>query len=498
MASAMSPAKAALIWLHKWLGVALVLLFLMWFVSGIVLYFVPFPSLGQAERLAALPHLPISDRELLTSDEAGRRAGVGFVQARLGVHDGRPVWRLLGGKPAAWVAVDAYDGTTLPRLDAAAAARVAESFSGRRAISTEFLEQDQWTVPQGLNPHRPLFKVGLDGGDGLELYVSATSGEVVRDTRRAERFWNWVGAVPHWIYPTVLRQFPQAWNQTVVWLSIPGVVLALSGLVLGVWQLFLNRSRWIPYRKFWMRWHHIVGLMAGVVTLTWIFSGLMSMNPYGVFSARGEPQVEREAWTGAKSSALLDPGEALRMASRSGFAPRELEVIRFDGRPWYRMRDADMQRLMAAGTNAAGTVLEALPETFVRRVLATMRPGAGEPTISMLTSYDAQYYSRNPERPETRFNRPLPVWKVSWRDGVDVYADPVSGRLLLRADTSQRWQRVLYHGLHSLDFAPLLARPVLRDFLVVSLSILGIALCLTSLVIAWRVLAPKQRPARSV
>jgi hypothetical protein len=91
---------------------------------------------------------------------------------------------------------------------------------------------------------------------------------VVRDTRRAERFWNWIGAVPHWIYPTVLRQFPQAWNQVVVWLSIPGVVLAATGLALGIWQIFLNRTRWIPYRKFWMRWHHIAGLVAAVFTLT--------------------------------------------------------------------------------------------------------------------------------------------------------------------------------------------------------------------------------------
>ena len=63
----------------------------------------------------------------------------------------------------------------------------------------------------------------------------------------------------------------------------------------------------------------------------------------------------------------------------------------------------------------------------------------------------------------------------------------------MRADATTPWQRVLYNGLHSLDFAPLLARPALRTALVVGLSLLGVALCITSCVVAWRVLVPRRR-----
>ena len=45
----------ALVVLHRWLGVAFCLLFAMWFASGIVMHFVPFPSLAEAERIAGLP-----------------------------------------------------------------------------------------------------------------------------------------------------------------------------------------------------------------------------------------------------------------------------------------------------------------------------------------------------------------------------------------------------------------------------------------------------------
>ena len=44
----------ALTLLHRWLAVPLAPLFAMWFASGIVMHFVPFPSLTEAERIAGL------------------------------------------------------------------------------------------------------------------------------------------------------------------------------------------------------------------------------------------------------------------------------------------------------------------------------------------------------------------------------------------------------------------------------------------------------------
>src|ERR1700733_11075452 len=44
----------ALILLHRWLSVAFCLLFAMWFATGIVMHFVPFPALAEADRFAGL------------------------------------------------------------------------------------------------------------------------------------------------------------------------------------------------------------------------------------------------------------------------------------------------------------------------------------------------------------------------------------------------------------------------------------------------------------
>ncbi|KRD15216.1 hypothetical protein ASE39_15825 [Acidovorax sp. Root267] len=496
--------KKLVIFVHKWLGVVLALFFLMWFVSGVVLYFVPFPSLTQAERLAALPPLQLPADCCLAAPDAAQRAGLrptGGGEARLGMLADAPVWRMLAASEAGaaprWHTVDARTGAVVPPLSDAQAATVAEAFSGRRAMGTDWVERDQWTVPQGLDVHRPLVKVLLDGDDGLELYVSPGAAEVVRDTHRAERFWNWLGAVPHWIYPTVLRQFPKAWHHVVVWLSIPGVLLAATGIALGIWQLFLNRRRWIPYQKFWMRWHHILGLVAAVFTLTWMFSGLMSMNPFGVFTGRAVDPQARTQWAGEAPRMVRGPAEAVALAAAEGVVPLEVDTLRIAGQAWYRVRghgEGVVQRLVRADGPEA-TVAQAVPDAAVLAALQGLRPGMQAPSIEQVTQYDGLYYARHHDA-STSFHRPLPVWRAHWaEDEVTVYADAASARIVMRADASTPWQRLLYNGLHSLDFAPLLARPALRTGLIVGLSLLGVALCITSCVVAWRVLVPRQRRA---
>ena len=46
-----------LVVIHRWLGIGLAPLFAMWFASGIVMHFVPFPQLGESERITGLAPL---------------------------------------------------------------------------------------------------------------------------------------------------------------------------------------------------------------------------------------------------------------------------------------------------------------------------------------------------------------------------------------------------------------------------------------------------------
>ncbi len=508
--------KRVLLFVHKWLGIVLALLFLMWFVSGLVLYYVPFPSLTTSERLNSLPALLLPAGCCLTAQEAGKRAGLIFTEARLGMHLGVPVWRVLvpgtakttegeGGDAAKsgprWQVLDALTGEVRPPLSVAQAQALAQAFSGQGVLQSTVVEADQWSTAQSLNAHRPLLHMAMAGNDGLELYVSPSSGEVLRDTRRSERFWNWLGAIPHWFYFSQLRNWNEARKNLVIWSSSLGVIAALSGLTLGIWQLFLNRSRWIPYRSFWPRWHHIAGLVAGLVTFTWILSGLLSVNPWHLFSSRAAPASERAAWLGAPSAAKLNPAAALTAAllASPAMQAKEIDLLRVNGQTWYRMRGTAAQALVRAdGEAISGNVAAVLPDALLESTLMSLRKDAGMPQLLKMQSYDELYYSREyADDDNKKFNKPLPVWRARWPDGIAVYADPASGRVLMRQDNSNRWQRVLYNGLHSFDFGFFMQRPWLRSAVIVLLSLLGIALCMTSCVMAWRVLVPSHRSKTS-
>ena len=81
----------------------------------------------------------------------------------------------------------------------------------------------------------------------------------------------------------------------------------------------------------------------------------------------------------------------------------------------------------------------------------------------------------------------MPVLRVRFDDPQQtwLYLDPGQGRIVLKEERLTRLNRWLYHGLHSLDFPFLYNRRPLWDFVVIALSLGGIALSATTLYQAW-------------
>src|SRR5882757_3663320 len=272
----------AIILLHRWLGVVFCLLFAMWFATGIVMHFVPFPSLTEAERFAGLA--PV-DRAQVVLGAADAVASSGITEAtrvRLIQRSDGPVYIVSGILLVR--AVRASDGRDATVTSADVALTIARDHARSRGIDAEQAtivarrNYDQWTVPNGFDRHRPLFRVALGDAAGTEVYVSSLTGEVVLDTTRSERGWNLAGSVLHWIYPTVLRRDWQLWDRVVWTLSLAASIAALLGAVLGLARI-KRRGGLLgsPYRG-WHALHHIIGLVAAVFLLTWIFSGWLSMD----------------------------------------------------------------------------------------------------------------------------------------------------------------------------------------------------------------------------
>ena len=273
---------------HRYLGLALGLLFVGWFASGIgMIYARGMPSLTEELRLERLKLLDLESVRVMPL-EAAERAGLGdsLVSVTLLMVVDRPAYRVDGGGAAT---VFADTGESMPELGPARAREVASRFmdvaSERVRYERLLTRADQWTVSE--RGQLPLHKLSIDDERGTQLYVSPESGEVTLLTTRASRALAWVSAIPHWLYFTPLRVRQTLWTNTILWTAGLGCVLAILGITLGILQFSFSRPfRWsrirsyIPYTG-WMRWHHITGLAFGVLALTWVFSGLLSIEPFG-------------------------------------------------------------------------------------------------------------------------------------------------------------------------------------------------------------------------
>jgi hypothetical protein len=193
---------------------------------------------------------------------------------------------MAGGKRFSAVDGRVIDSVSLEQ--ALAVVRRHPAAAGVQSAGT--VDRDQWSVTARFDPARQFFLVSLGDADGTELYVSSRSGEIVLDTTRTERIWNWLGSIPHWIYPTLLRQDGPLWRQVVLWISGICMLAAVSGIWIGGLRVRLRRrysgGSITPYRG-WMAWHHVTGFFAGMFVLTWIFSGWLSLDPGEFFAGRG-------------------------------------------------------------------------------------------------------------------------------------------------------------------------------------------------------------------
>lgn len=536
---------------HRWLGIGTCLLFFLWFLSGVVMMYVGHPKLTWQERLEHLPPLEAS-QPLLSPADAFRRAGIQgtvtdlrLANARAGQPvyiaqirpDARPAPDAPRPEPRL-VALDARTGTLLPPTDPATALASAQVYLEQGGLSHPssssalpassprqpspagaqdtpgkplyqgITVEDAHTHSAAMDLHRPLHKVLLPDAEQTLLYISGTTGEVVRDAPRLERGFNYLGAWLHWLY--LFRDTAIDWTDLIIWLSIIGTVATLSGFLAGIirWRFsrpYRSGSR-SPFAPGALRWHHILGLVFALTTFTWIFSGLMSMNPWDIFEAdESIIDARRISNPDTQPSRAIATPQALLAST----PVRELQ--------WHTLLDKARVKAIRAhdvppGSTDQPVLLSArsgkpytLEPERLRSALFTLQAGY-PPRIDILQQDDFYYYSRT-EHTMTggRKPHPLPIWRVRYDDPNQtwLHIDPATGQVLNELDSYQRTERWLFALLHSWDWLPLLQNRPLWDIVMLVLAAGGLALSATGIWIAghrlhiktrrWRLLRRKQQ-----
>jgi uncharacterized iron-regulated membrane protein len=469
--------------LHRYLGIAVGMLMAMWSLTGVVMMYVSFPSLQESGRLHDLTAVDWTGCCKISEQALGDGSAISEFQ--LEMLGGRPILEL--GTETAHRLVDLTTGRAITRIspEQAAAvvrtmdvARTARDVGQSKPAHLDVIDYDQWTVSGEFNADRPLYRFALENASGTEIYVSSATGRVVQSTTGRQRFWNWLGSVPHWLYFTELRHRTYLWSQVVIGASLIGCFLVVTGLYIGARQ-FLRRpsGRFSPYEGFNL-WHHVAGLVFGIFTLTWILSGFLSMNPWGWLEGAGAAH-ERTLLRGmpriyaADIKAALD---ALAKVHPAGVV--SVKMAPFDGHLYFiaSFADGSRQRLGADGMDA---VLNGGDWAYVSGTLGE-NGGAGH--VQMLYSEDNYHFSHHRE------TLVLPVYRFVLRDksATRYYIDPVSGELLAKVDAGTREYRWLHQGLHRMDFAAALRIRPQWDILMLSLMSGVTMICLTGTYLGFR------------
>jgi uncharacterized iron-regulated membrane protein len=465
----MNILRRFLIVSHRYLGIALSLLAIMWFATGITMMYVGgMPRLTPELRLERMPSLDLSRVRLSPAEAAEKSEGRGRAQL-LTVME-RPAYRVGGAT------VFADTGEVLDRVSLAQARAIAGRFmrvpEAQVTHVATLTTTDQWTL--GQSRAFPLYKFAVDDADGTQLYVQPRTGEVTTLTTRKSRGLAWISTIPHWLYFTALRNNQPLWYRTVVWTSAAVCLLAVLGLALGFTQFRKTRpfslAKAVPYSG-WMRWHYITGVVFGVFSLTWAFSGLLSMEPFEWTNAEGL-EVPRDAFTGGPADlgqfAAMEPATWERVLGGRGI--KEVEFARVQDQHYYVVRQepmaetvaqkrerlhqpyyvigrAEQDRVLVAADTLEIRQAPPSPESMVERLRSAL-PDVPIVESALLSEYDSYYYSR-------RRQTPLPVLRVKFGDPAQTwaYVDPEMGQVLTVIPKLARIERWAYNGLHSLDFS---------------------------------------------
>jgi hypothetical protein len=469
------------------LGIALGGIFIVWFVSGIVMMYARMPVLDEADRLRRLPPLNAAEVKVAPSPEQLR----GATRVIVGTVEGRPVYRLQAGR--SWRAVFADTGEVMPPPTPERALAIVRAHAPEHAGTVRYDarldDADQWSF--GVRTLMPMHRVALGDADDTRVYVSDRTAAVVLTTTASGRRWGYAGAVLHWIYFTPFRRQAALWTDTIVWLSIAGTIASMTGLIWGVVRFSPARryhvrgAEWRSPYAGWMRWHHISGLLFGAVTVTWVFSGLLSMGPWDWAPSTAPTRAQREALSGGPLdfSSVLPERLAAAVEAFGAPSPAEVELIQFRGAHYVR----GPRGIVAIDDPSAGVRAAFARDAVAERAQAAM-PSVTIREAVWLDRDDAYYYARDR-------HLPLPVLRVKYDDPQQtwLYLDPSRGIVARKEERLSRLNRWLYHGFHSLDFPFLYYRRPLWDLVVITLSLGGIVLSATTLTTGLRRLRRRAR-----
>ena len=537
--------RKLLIYSHRWLGIGISLMFLVWTLSGVVLMYYGHPQITMGERLLRLQPLDFSTATL-TPAQAAVKAGIKPYRVRLSMYNGRPVYHLTRRSIGNWSAVYADTGEVLPPMGREQSLQWMKQFVPESASTMTYDAwlpgPDEFTRIPTLAGFAPLHRIAMNDAAGTEYYLSEKSNDIVQKTDRRGRILAVSGYILHNLFFFRQRTW---WTPFLDFIAWTAMLMALTGIVVGIWRVALRpRFRhkgvlsYTPYSS-WMKWHHYAGLLFGLFSISWILSGIIPISTFPIpgwtdVSKRvesngegflmGNPVISpRSTMTRTMARAItggplnLQPltVETLRNALaqiQQRFAPKEVELLQFRGEPYLVAYQPPTTKAEAARWNTNNSINAVnLPQDNPHLFVSLRHPERGGitsfsrevmeqasrealPNVPVLdrewlTAPDNYYHQTTPSF-ELGRHKPayvFPVLRVRYNDENQtwLYFTPSLAQMV-KFDKRDRANRWVYYGLHVMDWPGLFQRRPLWDLVTIALLAGLAAMGITTLLPAFR------------
>lgn len=479
-----------LLFIHRWIGVALAVFMVGWLSSGLVIANSGSIAVSRAAQLAHLPPLAPQPGWLSAEAAIARIAdssrdfarGAVVADARLVRLGEEPVW-IVENTRGERLAVSAVDGA-LSDVSPKRAEQIAHDWllMEKSAAPLAYLDTAD-SVPGVRNGEafKPFHRFAARDDVGTIIVVSAKSGDVVQAATRVERALYYAGAWLHLFRPLDLLNAREFRRTALTYAGGLAFLGAFTGVIVGLvkWRPgFFGRptysqGRSQPYRETWLKYHFWAGLIGGVFTALWAGSGFLSTNPGQIFSPAAASPAELARYYGAAQD-----GDRAAIPEVSENTV-ELRWTRLEDKAVLSAYDRNGTRQSLAGVSAL------MDEGALVSAVARLAGSTGIAAREQIAQYDSYYIAGHGEGST---ERPLPALRVDLADSgrTSLYIDPADGRLLLKLDDSRRAFRWLYSAVHHWDFGWFRAAHVARRVWIVSWALVGLALAVSAVILAWR------------
>lgn len=485
--------KQTLYKFHRILGTILSILFVLWFFSGFVMIYHNFPKISDSEKYQGLACIDVNK---LTSCDSLLSLQIPNKKIESWVLKANPDGSyLIEAKNKNNTYLIDQNSNWANRYTYAQIYDYASRLNKSKINKIDTINSlDRWLTYDKNKVDFPAYKFYYNDHLQSQLYVSSLSGEGVQYTNSDNRFWAWIGAIPHWLYIANLRHYTDLWKSVVIWLSGIGSLICITGLIIG-FRSFYKRYKQkkeiqSPYKKLVYKWHHILGFIFGIFVFTFAFSGMMSLQkvPQWIIKTHNPDLQTAATYNPTNKSPLEYSLDYKTVLKKYAGSIKKLEWASFGDINYYKAIVGDSMYYIDATSNSVKPLY--LTEDNLRKRLSAIHRDSI--SIELLQDYDNYYIHK-------RNKLPLPIYKVSVsdKDKSTYYINPYTAEISY-FNQNTKTRKWTYQALHSFSIKWLLDRPVLWNIIMWTTMIAGTAISCSAIYLSYRVIRRKRRKKRNL